>query len=54
MAFAGVPPALDELHDAELEAVPEAAHRQPQAAVLLPLPVPVWTMSRPFSMVLDA
>ena len=27
---------------------------RPQAAVLLPLPVPVWTSSRPFSIVFEA
>ena len=53
LALAGLAPALDELHHADLEPVAEAAQAtMPQAAVLLPLPVPVWTIRRPFSRVL--
>ena len=37
-----------------LRPCPRQRIARPQAAVLLPLPVPVWTISRPFSMVLDA
>ena len=49
VALAGMPGALDELHHADAPAAPERAQRRPKAAVDLPLPVPVWTISRPFS-----
>ena len=54
-ALAGLPGALAELHDAAAEAAARArAAAGPKAAVDLPLPLPVWTISRPFSMVLAA
>jgi hypothetical protein len=47
-ALAGFPFAFDELDDADLLPWPSARNTMPKAAVLLPLPLPVWTISSPF------
>ena len=53
--LAGVPGALDELHDADAAChSPACAAPDPKAAVDLPLPGPVLTISRPFSIVFSA
>ena len=53
-ALAGLPGALDELHDADPLAAPEQAQRQAERGRRLALAGPVWTMSRPFSIVFYA
>ena len=45
---------LDELDHAHWQPEPRQRMASPQAAVLLPLPLPVWTISSPFSIVLLA
>jgi len=42
-----MPGALDELHHADAMTAPEHAQGKPEGADVFPLPVPVWTMSRP-------